>query len=99
MENAMTPNSQSSLPLVAKLGLIGALGAAAIYAARQRRRMDFAGKTVLISGASRGLGLELARAFADEGADLVLLGPRPKQVDAHGGRTPGPRRQGSGPGL
>jgi hypothetical protein len=56
MENAMTPNSQSSLPLVAKLGLIGALGAAAIYAARQRRRMDFAGKTVLISGASRGLG-------------------------------------------
>ena len=69
MENAMTPNSQSSLPLVAKLGLIGALGAAAIYAARQRRRMDFAGKTVLISGASRGLGLELARAFADEGAD------------------------------
>ena len=61
MESTMTPNSQSSLPLVAKLGLIGALGAAAIYAARQRRRMDFDGKTVLISGASRGLGLELAR--------------------------------------
>jgi len=80
MENAMTPNSQSSLPLVAKLGLIGALGAAAIYAARQRRRMDFAGKTVLISGASRGLGLELARAFADEGADLVLLARDPNKL-------------------
>ena len=80
MENAMTPNSQSTLPLVAKLGLIGALGAAAIYAARQRRRMDFAGKTVLISGASRGLGLELARAFADEGADLVLLARDPNKL-------------------
>ncbi|MGH7797825.1 MAG: SDR family NAD(P)-dependent oxidoreductase [Candidatus Binatia bacterium] len=41
--------------------------------ARERRRMDFSGKTVVISGASRGLGLELARGFADEGADLVPL--------------------------
>ena len=40
MENTMTPNSQSSLRPVAKLALIGALGTAAIYAARQRRRMD-----------------------------------------------------------
>ena len=65
MESIMTRSSQSSLPLAAKLGLIGALGAAAIYAARQQRRMDFDGKTVLISGASRGLGLELERSFSD----------------------------------
>ena len=32
MENAMTPNSQSSLPLVAKLGLIGALLVVALFA-------------------------------------------------------------------
>ena len=41
--------------------------------ARRSRRIDFAGKTVVISGGSRGLGLELARQFAYEGAHLVLL--------------------------
>jgi NAD(P)-dependent dehydrogenase (short-subunit alcohol dehydrogenase family) len=35
--------------------------------------MDFDGKTVLISGGSRGLGLELARGFVAEGADVALL--------------------------
>src|SRR5262249_52289087 len=40
---------------------------------RERRRISFHGKTVLISGASRGLGLELARRFAREGAHVVLL--------------------------
>jgi short-subunit dehydrogenase len=40
---------------------------------RQRRRIDFAGKTVVIAGASRGLGLELARGFAKAGANVVLL--------------------------
>src|SRR5438105_14187241 len=58
---------------LAKFAVTGTIVAAAIYAARARRRMDFNGKTVLISGASRGLGLELARAFAEEGANLVLL--------------------------
>ena len=41
--------------------------------ARRSRRIDFADRTVVISGASRGLGLELARQFAYEGANLVLL--------------------------
>ena len=40
---------------------------------RRSRRIDFAGKIVVISGGSRGLGLELARQFANEGAHLVLL--------------------------
>jgi NAD(P)-dependent dehydrogenase (short-subunit alcohol dehydrogenase family) len=35
--------------------------------------MDFAGKVVVISGASRGLGLELARGFAKEKANIALL--------------------------
>jgi NAD(P)-dependent dehydrogenase (short-subunit alcohol dehydrogenase family) len=42
--------------------------------------MEFDGKTVLISGGSRGLGLELARAFAHEGADLVLLARDSKKL-------------------
>ena len=33
---------------------------------------DFNGKTVLITGASYGLGEQFAYAFADAGADLVL---------------------------
>jgi short-subunit dehydrogenase len=61
------------LPLPIKLGLIGAAAAAAAYMARQRRRMDFSGKTIVITGGSRGLGLELARGFAGEGANIVLL--------------------------
>jgi NAD(P)-dependent dehydrogenase (short-subunit alcohol dehydrogenase family) len=35
--------------------------------------MTFEDKTVVIAGASRGLGLELARGFAQEGARIVLL--------------------------
>jgi len=35
--------------------------------------MDFKGRTVVITGGSRGFGLGMARAFADEGARLVLL--------------------------
>lgn len=33
---------------------------------------DFAGKTVLVTGGSRGLGLEMAKAFASLGADIVI---------------------------
>lgn len=63
----------SILPLLGKLALTAAVATTAMRIMRERRRMEFSAKTVLISGASRGLGLELARAFAEEGADLVLL--------------------------
>lgn len=55
------------------LAVLGAAAASASYFLRARRRISFHGKTVLISGASRGLGLELARCFAREGAHVVLL--------------------------
>ena len=38
-----------------------------------RLRFSFAGKTVVISGGSRGLGLVMARQFAREGARIALL--------------------------
>ncbi|HEY9081166.1 SDR family oxidoreductase [Magnetovibrio sp.] len=34
---------------------------------------DFSGKTVLVTGASRGIGLGVARGFAQAGADLHIL--------------------------
>jgi 3-hydroxybutyrate dehydrogenase len=34
---------------------------------------SFAGKTVMITGASRGIGLGIAKGFANAGADLVLV--------------------------
>lgn len=41
--------------------------------ARIRRRLDPRGKNVLITGGSRGLGLVLARQFADRGANIAVL--------------------------
>ena len=34
---------------------------------------DFSGKTVLVTGASRGIGFGVARGFAQAGADLHIL--------------------------
>ena len=56
---------------VAAAGLGAALIGRAV--ARRRRAIDFAGKVVVITGGSRGLGLVLARAFAREGARLALI--------------------------
>jgi len=39
---------------------------------RQRKAFNFAGKTVVITGASRGLGLVMARQLAAEGANLAI---------------------------
>ena len=62
-----------SSQLVVGAAVLGAAAYAIRSAIRQRRRIDFTGKTVLVSGASRGFGLDLARGFAEEGADLILL--------------------------
>jgi NAD(P)-dependent dehydrogenase (short-subunit alcohol dehydrogenase family) len=40
---------------------------------RHRRPYDFAGKSVVITGGSRGLGLVMARQLADAGARLTLI--------------------------
>src|SRR5918996_175858 len=73
-----SPRESFSFPV--RLALLSAASAATVYAVRQRRRMDFEGKTVVIAGASRGLGLELARGFAGEGANLVLLARNQSQL-------------------
>ena len=69
----MMDDSRSNIPVPVKLIFLGTAAAAWAYAVRQKRRMEFAGKVVVISGASRGLGLELARGFAREKANIALL--------------------------
>jgi short-subunit dehydrogenase len=55
---------------------LGAVGAGVVLAAqiwRRREPYEFAGKSVVITGASRGLGLVMARQLAAEGARLTLV--------------------------
>lgn len=58
-----------------KLALVaaGVAGAALLRRQLSRARYSFKDKVVVIAGASRGLGLAMARQLADEGARLALL--------------------------
>lgn len=56
--------------------------------------LDFTGKVVLITGGSRGLGREMALAFADRGADVIVASRKlpaceevAKQIEAKGRRA------------
>jgi NAD(P)-dependent dehydrogenase (short-subunit alcohol dehydrogenase family) len=64
----MTRTQQTTLT-VAALAVGGALVA---RGRRASRRMDFRGRSVIITGGSRGLGLVMARQLADEGARLTI---------------------------
>jgi NAD(P)-dependent dehydrogenase (short-subunit alcohol dehydrogenase family) len=48
-------------------------------AEHKRTRFDFSGKTVLITGATSGLGAAIAEAFAANGADVALAGRDPQR--------------------
>lgn len=65
--------------------MLAAAGAGALLAARAfYRRMneyDFRGKTVLVTGGSRGLGLVLAREFAEEGANVAVCARDPGELE------------------
>jgi NAD(P)-dependent dehydrogenase (short-subunit alcohol dehydrogenase family) len=60
-------------PLISKALKISAAMIAARALLRRARCIDFTGRTVVISGGSRGLGLELARGFIRQGAAVALL--------------------------
>lgn len=54
--------------------------------------MDHRGTTVLITGASSGLGAALAREFADRGAHLILVARRKTELEDSADRLRPPKR-------
>jgi NAD(P)-dependent dehydrogenase (short-subunit alcohol dehydrogenase family) len=61
---------QGSALVWAAAGAAGLLAARALF--RRLGEYDLSGKTVLITGGSRGLGLVMAREFAAEGANVAI---------------------------
>ncbi|HZQ19883.1 MAG TPA: SDR family NAD(P)-dependent oxidoreductase [Terriglobales bacterium] len=57
-----------------------ALGGLAYFATRRLRRFSLTGRTVIITGGSRGLGYALARRFLHRGAKVALLGRDPEAL-------------------
>lgn len=73
--------SQRSNNLLLGIGAAAGIGLAAGYLMRPKRSCDFAGKTVLITGGSRGLGLVLARQFAVERARIAICARDKDELD------------------
>lgn len=47
----------------------------------QKRKISFANRTIIITGGSRGLGLEMARLLAEEGANLAICARDADELD------------------
>ncbi len=62
--------TKKSAALITAAGALGGLGT--WLAARNRRGADLSGQVVLITGGSRGLGLQLAREFARQGCSIAI---------------------------
>jgi len=65
---------------IAAMGVGAGMAAYETYS-RLRPRINAAGKVVLITGGSRGLGLAMAREFAAQGARLVLCARDERELD------------------
>ena len=58
-------------------------GANRLYSVHAMKRLIFVGKLVVVTGASSGMGREIARALAyQEGADLVIAARRGDRLEA-----------------
>ncbi|MFC6998634.1 SDR family NAD(P)-dependent oxidoreductase [Rufibacter roseus] len=66
--------------------LLAGAGLGALFAlrtiSRRRHEFSFKDRTVLITGGSRGLGLVLARMFAEQGAKIAICSRTQEQLDA-----------------
>ena len=77
----LAANSWNPL-LLGAAAVVGLVAGALIGKSGRRSGFTFRDKTVVITGGSRGLGLELARVFGREGANLVLLARNQSTLDA-----------------
>jgi len=50
-------------------------------------KLDFTGQTVLVTGATKGIGAAIASAFEDTGASLILTGTHQEQIDDLNGQN------------
>jgi NAD(P)-dependent dehydrogenase (short-subunit alcohol dehydrogenase family) len=67
---------------ISRLALLGgAAGVALALRARRREAYHLSGRTVLVTGGSRGLGLVLAREAAAQGARVAICGRDPEALE------------------
>jgi NAD(P)-dependent dehydrogenase (short-subunit alcohol dehydrogenase family) len=66
--------------LLAAAGLGAGLAAWRLYRRSREEEEELAGRTVLITGGSRGLGLELAREFGASGCRVALCARSPEEL-------------------
>jgi NAD(P)-dependent dehydrogenase (short-subunit alcohol dehydrogenase family) len=78
-------NSEQKFLLGAAAGAVAVL--AGSRALRNRHGIDFSGRTVVITGGSRGLGLVIARQLAAEGARICLLARDEAELDRARGQV------------
>ena len=78
-EKMQTSERVGNLPWLAVLG-VGALTAYTVMK-QNRPSYSFRGKTVVITGGSRGLGLVLAREFAREKAKIAICARNPEELE------------------
>src|SRR3954468_13009224 len=70
-----------SKTFLSTIGAITAAAAAARFMLRSSRRMHLQDKVVFITGGSRGLGLVLAREFANRGARVAICARSEKELE------------------
>lgn len=69
---AMKNSARSEMSRLVRLSLLAGAVCLARRFIRLQRKLDLGGRTVLITGGSRGLGLALAREFARRGSQVAL---------------------------
>ena len=79
-------NAENTVPLISKkTALFAALGVGLFALAKtiynEITKYELRGKVVLITGGSRGLGLAMARIFADKGAKIVICSRHDDQLE------------------
>lgn len=77
----MRRRRREPLPRTLLLGGVGLLAAGAALITRRRRRFELGGKTALVTGGSRGLGLVLARMLVQRGAKVAICARDPEELE------------------